>query len=276
MSSVTAGGPTSKRRRFQGPITNYFPVSTPDTGGASSLASNSNYRPAENSLNLALPTKVQSSLLSVGMRVRKAVPEGYKTTESTTKLDPYTYRAICHPSDFSTHSDPAKAATELAPLCGMSKVGNLGVQTVNNELGFEARWDHGFISSNQEPVDPTSSLPAPNPGKRVLEADLDEDNEDTSPRLDFSRTADDSYPLQTRYPTRKILTPKIVQQRRLMAFRPAKWDESPCGGPGCDQENQNPLPPAPADFEDAVFLRRREEVDDDFNGLMTEVEMGGV
>ncbi|RAL05238.1 uncharacterized protein BO80DRAFT_131599 [Aspergillus ibericus CBS 121593] len=88
---------TSKRRRFQPPITNFFtttsssssnPLSTDNATTRSHPLSYNHYSTATCSPTPIVPTKVQASLLSVGMRVRKSVAEGYKTHLSLAKLDP--------------------------------------------------------------------------------------------------------------------------------------------------------------------------------------------
>ncbi|KAI9167559.1 hypothetical protein HJFPF1_03687 [Paramyrothecium foliicola] len=82
----------------------------------------------ENLRQTSLPSNVQSNLLSVGMRVRKSVPEGYKTgTMSAFKLW----------SDNTPMPSPMSAGTpvrarsstrELLPFCGINRVGGLDVQ----------------------------------------------------------------------------------------------------------------------------------------------------
>ncbi|KYK58990.1 ribonucleotide reductase inhibitor [Drechmeria coniospora] len=68
-----------------------------------------------------LPASVQANLLSVGMRVRKSVPEGYKTAgPSAFKL--WTDSAVVSPSPSHLRS------AELLPFCGINKVGGLDVQ----------------------------------------------------------------------------------------------------------------------------------------------------
>ncbi|KAI2615033.1 ribonucleotide reductase inhibitor-domain-containing protein [Hypoxylon sp. NC1633] len=85
----------------------------------------------------ALPESVQANLLSVGMRVRKSVPEGYKTGS-------YSAFALWDKSGKNTKNFiPASATTmgegrsranaistprELLPFCGIHKVGGLGTQ----------------------------------------------------------------------------------------------------------------------------------------------------
>ena len=76
-----------------------------------------------------LPPSVQANLLSVGMRVRKSVPEGYKTgTYSAFTLfsDPTPVRQV---QELKTKKPfPGPRARELAPFCGIMKVGGLAQQ----------------------------------------------------------------------------------------------------------------------------------------------------
>lgn len=73
-----------------------------------------------------LPSTVQANLLSVGMRVRKSVPEGYKTT-GTSAFKLWTDNS---PVPTSTPRRAANKATsrELLPFCGINKVGGLDTQ----------------------------------------------------------------------------------------------------------------------------------------------------
>lgn len=78
-----------------------------------------------------LPASVQANLLSVGMRVRKSVPEGYRTTSpSAFKLWTDTT-----PPAAALDAPATKAAAagtvprELLPFCGINKVGGLGTQS---------------------------------------------------------------------------------------------------------------------------------------------------
>jgi hypothetical protein len=74
-----------------------------------------------------LPLQVQTGLLTVGMRVRKAIPEGYKTHNTAFQL---------WADDSSTHTTgPATSSSafttslrELEPFCGLNKVGGLAFQ----------------------------------------------------------------------------------------------------------------------------------------------------
>ncbi|KAF2008904.1 hypothetical protein BU24DRAFT_428894 [Aaosphaeria arxii CBS 175.79] len=95
-----------------------------------------------------VPGSVQASLLSVGMRVRKAVPEGYKTLKSsngtalpsiqTTLLSSASSKT---PSTTETYvvkpaagfvEDGLQHQRELLPFCGLHKIGGYAEQPVTN------------------------------------------------------------------------------------------------------------------------------------------------
>ncbi|CAK7262621.1 hypothetical protein SEPCBS119000_000052 [Sporothrix epigloea] len=121
-----------------------------------------------------LPPSVQANLLAVGMRVRKSVPEGYKTS----KLDgPPSARSMgasttaYRPSSslYSSHDiaspTPSFNATqrELTPFCGLHKVGGLAVQTFGDSEGGRPMFaaslfggDNG-LAEDAEPPSLTSS-----------------------------------------------------------------------------------------------------------------------
>lgn len=74
----------------------------------------------------ALPASVQANLLSVGMRVRKSVPEGYKTV-GTSAFKLWTDNTPL-PAQ-TTRSTTVKASSrELLPFCGINRVGGLDSQ----------------------------------------------------------------------------------------------------------------------------------------------------
>ncbi|KAL8860719.1 MAG: hypothetical protein Q9178_002749 [Gyalolechia marmorata] len=101
---------TTKRpakRRFQTDITSYFSIHEPNTPTHAEKASTSSPR---------IPSAIQSSLLNVGMRVRKAVPEGYKTKSFDEDM-PQTMR------DGRARASNCSGYTELVPYCGMVKIG---------------------------------------------------------------------------------------------------------------------------------------------------------
>ncbi|ERS99993.1 uncharacterized protein SPSK_09481 [Sporothrix schenckii 1099-18] len=141
-----------------------------------------------------LPPSVQANLLAVGMRVRKSVPEGYKTGKEETEGSPVVaprrtalpaaaltptlttaYSSPAAPShrSYSYHARPTHAPRELAPFCGLHRIGGLGVQpwSDSNDDGrplFSASlFDGGLdeedgaappsLTSSQETVSSTAS-----------------------------------------------------------------------------------------------------------------------
>lgn len=82
----------------------------------------------------ATDSTVQANLLSVGMRVRKAVPEGYKTAgySAFSLWDESNRRHIptnASPGASRTRPSAMSTPTELLPFCGIHKIGGLDTQT---------------------------------------------------------------------------------------------------------------------------------------------------
>src|SRR4051812_33262795 len=106
----------------QSTITNYFSPSSTLPGAASAPA------PAQPTL----PHAVQSSLLSVGMRIRKSVPEGYKTGSPYSSFSLFSDSTAPNSSSTITPkykgTRPRAGMRELTPFCGLMKTGGLGVQ----------------------------------------------------------------------------------------------------------------------------------------------------
>lgn len=96
----------------------------------------------------AVPTTVQADLLSVGMRVRKSVPEGYKTHKTNSGMglpSIQTTLARGQAANTTTNGDaysvkPPRDAVpeafqhqrELLPFCGLHKIGGYAEQPVTN------------------------------------------------------------------------------------------------------------------------------------------------
>lgn len=112
-------------QHHQSSITSYFPS---HSGAAPSPTTVRNA-----SSPPVLPATVQSSLLNVGMRVRKSVPEGYKTGSYSSfalfsdQAPPSKPQQQLQPQR-RVKQVPGSAARELAPFCGIMKVGGLAVQ----------------------------------------------------------------------------------------------------------------------------------------------------
>ncbi|GAB7333070.1 hypothetical protein MBLNU13_g04751t1 [Cladosporium sp. NU13] len=111
-----------RKRQFQPLINSYF---RRDGSRTAELGSSSNNI---SSMSPPLPAETQSSLLTVGMRVRKSVPEGYKTHKTMPTEEfplPSTAPATAapvRPTYTTTNS------RELAPFCGLHKIGGLSSQ----------------------------------------------------------------------------------------------------------------------------------------------------
>ena len=154
-----------------------------------------------------LPATVQSSLLNVGMRVRKSVPEGYQTQQ---KL-PFTPErdTVNLSSDFTT----------LVPYCGIFKIGCHETKPPPCEedlppLKFDSD-DWGFLSSQEssassDSLQPTVTVPVVSNHKRRREDDDDD--------LEFESQPDSprSYPpfSHTRMPNLDRLRPIALPKTR--------------------------------------------------------------
>lgn len=94
-----------------------------------------------------LPGSVQSDLLSVGMRVRKSVPEGYKThktvslptIQTTLSVSPNRASTTTMTTDEYSVKPPREPVPahvqhqrELLPFCGLQKIGGYAEQPVTN------------------------------------------------------------------------------------------------------------------------------------------------
>ncbi|KAJ5144308.1 hypothetical protein N7526_001816 [Penicillium atrosanguineum] len=155
----------SKRRRFQPSITTYFAGST----APNATVSHNHYSTATFSATPVVPAKVQSSLLSVGMRVRKSVADGYKTQISLEK---------------------EKAVPSMnAPVAQTYTTNGYSELTLFSGMGRSAVTDDGddfsFPPSSQESIASADSVPIMlNGQKRRLDgrsdifADNDSDLED--------------------------------------------------------------------------------------------------
>ncbi|PLN83413.1 hypothetical protein BDW42DRAFT_164826 [Aspergillus taichungensis] len=249
--------PTSKRRRFQPAITSFFsttanPTDTPHL-------SHNHYAATTYSPTPIVSAKVQSSLLSVGMRVRKSVAEGYKTKppghSSMMFAAPET-----HPVSGRSHT------TELAPFSGMTKPGHHDAVAPfsrpsctmhTDELVTDDGDAFSLPPSSQESVDSTLSGQ-----KRTL--DFDEYEDDISHYTNTEWTGLNTTATnmgQAPVSGRTILAPTLGRQRRRFVAA----------------QRQGTMDVDVDDFEEPSFLRRREEVDMEYvsGGGEYEIQMGG-
>ncbi|KAL4909806.1 ribonucleotide reductase inhibitor-domain-containing protein [Aspergillus multicolor] len=249
----------SKRRRFQPPITTFFTASSdPDSSSAPSHLSYNHYSAITNSPTPVVPAKVQASLLSVGMRVRKSIVDGYKTHQG--KADKYTTFSCDHinndtpkPTITTTtiHNKNAPVRSELAPFCGMSRADEY---TTASQPLPTAHHDHHIITtdeddafslppSSQESVDSTLESVPKKRTRHDFDFDPYDDDLDEMDPLHFHSGPNIS--------GRVILSPKANYQRRAA--------QNYKSGETMDLD----------DFEEPAFLRRKDEVEG-------EIQIGGI
>ncbi|KAL4970421.1 uncharacterized protein BDV14DRAFT_163233 [Aspergillus stella-maris] len=265
----------SKRRRFQPPITTFFTASSDPNAPSTPLhLSHNHYAAITNSPTPVVPAKVQASLLSVGMRVRKSIADGYKTNHAKEE------KQIIVENNSNALKERISITptnrSELAPFCGMSKSSEYSSapRPLPNPVTYTHHHHHHhdynqFITtdedndafslppSSQESVDSELDRPVAVPTQRKrthqdfnldpYEDDMDEadvDDDYTFGRQDPLRL----HPV-TNTTGREILSPTLNTQRR----RAVGAQKYTSGQRGIQLD----------DFEEPAFLRRREEVDMD-------------
>lgn len=127
-------------------ISDYFSPSTPTPITYSLPSQHIVAHPAAASCEVT-----QASLLSVGMRVRKAVPEGYKTMSKTALLD---MTSSSFPADMASGYARTR---ELAPYCGINKIGGYEAEPSPASYQSFENCDFGFPSSSQESMSSIAS-----------------------------------------------------------------------------------------------------------------------
>ncbi|KAI0886191.1 ribonucleotide reductase inhibitor-domain-containing protein [Annulohypoxylon maeteangense] len=142
-------------------ITSFFNSASPSSSSSSQHLNIPSSPPYVNSP--PLPATVQANLLSVGMRVRKSVPEGYKTG-SYSAFGLFDENATTNPNTMVEGRSRANAIStprELLPFCGIHRVGGLDTQpdhpspfllpTSSSSISTSAR--HPLLSVNGHPLD---------------------------------------------------------------------------------------------------------------------------
>lgn len=211
----------SFKRPFQPSISSYFGHPTNDSGPTpAAQMSTPNY---------ALTTAIQSSLLNVGMRVRKSVPEGYQTH---TKLSCRLSSAYNHLTPERNIVTPSRGSTGMVPYCGILKIEDQNTQLAPSEedlppLQFDSD-DWGFLSSQKpkassDSLQPMVTMPMVSSHKRRREDEddeLDAESQTVSPR---------SYPpfSHTRMPNLDQLRPiALLKTRKKLGLEPFELKES--------------------------------------------------
>jgi hypothetical protein len=210
-------------------ITSYFSTNPQSEHRSieSYAAANDTTAYAANTLSPPVPGEVQSSLLNVGMRVRKAMGEGYKNaalgkTKQSYNAPTTATMSIPPPNTIGAISDSQTRG--LMPMCGMHKVGGLAAQPVYNNSSMDDDEDAWPLSSQESSMttDSTDSMPA-----RKRSFDDEAENEDAM----NDESMRGSGAMRTR---------KFAQMRRI---------------PGRGQQRWNIPADAEMEFDEADFLR---------------------
>ncbi|KAF2143398.1 uncharacterized protein K452DRAFT_286223 [Aplosporella prunicola CBS 121167] len=263
------------KRPYQPSITSYFA-----RADAAAYDSNSPVAPPHQGLT-PLPANVQASLLNVGMRVRKSVPEGYRThkTLPTSANDAISYNG---------YTGPTNRPAELLPFCGIHKVGGHTTQPgsapvdaygpVNYAAHDFAVSSQASSNSNLSPDAVRTPLPSANK-RRFLEEDDDEEMPTAQPsrsnalfalNTNIANFADDDLQVSpcTTYPVSHTSMPNLSSARPLARPKSKRKGVSALSTQrrGALQGDDVPVI-VDDDFDEADFLQPYEDV---------EVEMGGV
>jgi hypothetical protein len=212
-------GPRTKRQfagaasdPAQRSITSFFNKTTNATTSANA-ASKPTSQPPLNGPHI--PGQVQTDLLNVGMRVRKAIPEGYKTGSAYSGFTLWSEDNVSNPTttddSYAASANPTTAPTsylrELEPFCGINRVGGLAFQpSHNNSSSSTDEMDEmdamPGLTSSQDTITSTSSFgtsfpsasggplniatafhptqaPAPTTRKRIFTSDEDDATAET-------------------------------------------------------------------------------------------------
>jgi len=231
------------------------------------------------------------------MRIRKSVPEGYKTHKTINSRD-YVSPEL-HNYDSVTQTTASTTAhsgyAELAPFCGLHKIGGMAVQTMPASTGVSRYLPWQRRAEQAEEADPWSqpssqdsifnSTPLAPSSKRPSAFDQDENDEEDA-TFDSMGQEQSSYPFSpARMPHLNTLFPAPVSHSlnnsnlgtRAYAIprsrvsnskdrRPVLEGQENLGlsGKACRMPASFPLQSnGHVDFEEADFLKAREDVDID-------------
>ncbi|RYO95302.1 hypothetical protein DL766_005342 [Monosporascus sp. MC13-8B] len=277
-------------------ITSFFSSATGSSTSASSLSfstsSSHTTRASQSFGSSLLPAPVQANLLSVGMRVRKSVPEGYKTGT-------YSAFALWDESDCAANMAGGAASSEgrsranafsspreLLPFCGIHKVGGLDTQpetfssyqtsiSINDASPIAVEDDIPGLTSSQDSMASTDPTAPGFAGARTRKRSFTEE-EDEAPdipnRLNVWQNEKYEGEVSPRSlapvgwgNTRVMAVPKKGKLRDKMGLRRETQFGSPGDG-GKSFSHQNVMV-VDDDFDEADFLDM---------GQSWEVEMGDV
>jgi Ribonucleotide reductase inhibitor len=287
-------GPMTKRRRFQPPITSFFTSAS----SSSDTVQNPGQEHQEPLISPPLSHEIQSSLLTVGMRIRKSVPEGYKTHKMMYSKDVLASGLRGYDSVTQNTASPTAYSgyAELAPFCGLHKIGGMAVQVMPAASGPASEYlpwqrraeqveetDSWSLPSSQDST--FTSTPLVPSNKRTFTFDQDE-NDEEDVAVNFMGQEQSTYPFShTRMPDLNTLLPAPASQylktsymgTRAFATPRSRVSNSKDRRPvlegqenlGLSSKTSNMPVPIPGsvdrddDFEDADFLTTREDIDID-------------
>ncbi|KAF4305755.1 Ribonucleotide reductase inhibitor [Botryosphaeria dothidea] len=278
------------KRPFQPSITSYFTRADRPSSSDPDAAPR-NAAPPQGLA--AVPANVQASLLNVGMRVRKSVPEGYKTHKT---LPPNPGAASPYANKTPPNLAPARPA-ELLPFCGLHKTGGYQQQqpyahvittaaAAPHPVSAFGADDFALLLSSQESnasTLSTDSLPAPATNKRRYDDEEEEEEEEEErgagrplfPSLNTSLAVpsagdDDDLQISPRtkvYPVSHTAMPDLDAPTGRRVARPkSRMREGVCAT--ASDRRLAVGEEGVFDFGEAEFLRPPQETG--------EVEMGGV
>ncbi|QDS77501.1 hypothetical protein FKW77_000316 [Venturia effusa] len=259
------------KKQFQPSITSFFARAHRENAAL----------PLPTSSTPILDNAIQTSLIQVGMRVRKAVPEGYKTHRSVPALaEPVSTTPMI---TMNISSRPS----ELLPFCGIHKIGGLGEQPIPAVDTYEAidvfpentipLADFTTPFSSQESAISTGSLAIPSAAplrqipsnKRSYNWDEEEaEPEDPGFERLFFNCPDTLSPPRSTYPISHTTMPNLTAISSLSSSRAFAKPKSRRKVAGETLQFANfGVASTEMDFEDANFLTPS---DDD------EIEMEGI
>ncbi|KAF2726344.1 hypothetical protein K431DRAFT_280373 [Polychaeton citri CBS 116435] len=196
-----------RKRQYQPSIASYFQRNA-DTGSSGNAQ-----RPSASSLSPPLPAETQSSLLNVGMRIRKSVPEGYKT-HKTLGTAGFPSPSTAPPKQTRVERPilSTQGSRELQPFCGLHKIGGWADQEdvyaptssaptiLQSARGGRDSWDvprltmsQSTLGSSQESFTSSAYLPASlvSNKKRTYEEETEEDIDAIFDAMDASDLDED-------------------------------------------------------------------------------------
>ncbi|KAI1658805.1 ribonucleotide reductase inhibitor-domain-containing protein [Daldinia decipiens] len=168
-------------------ITSFFASQHPDTSSAN--YTNARAHNTSDPASPSLPATVQANLLSVGMRVRKSVPEGYKTGSYSafTLWDENNSVSTATMGEGRSRANAISTPRELLPFCGINKVGGLGTQPENTQSFSPAAAYQPLLSLNGVPLE--EMMDEDVPGLTSSQDSI----ESTGSRISSTRTRKRSY-----------------------------------------------------------------------------------